>query len=248
MRCRLFLIAVLGLRAYPQPATLAGFSDSGVFALYANEDRLGTFAFEWKPNGSFEAKVVVAIDKQENVSTVSLTPDAEGRWVKALLRGSKDTTTWESDGKTLQFTSPDITGKGQWPLDSLTFEIYTPPLMTQALRRYDAAAGGAQDFPVILLNLSTIDDQTLTVERLETRDYNIGTRRIIHRSLFPQRRLEIACCARPDALQEGADRGARPVLCAPRLRVRRSGCTRPIRISRRMGALRPRSQRRLRQH
>jgi putative CocE/NonD family hydrolase len=180
MRRCLFLFAVIGLRAYPQPATLAGFSDSGTFAIYANEDRLGTLAFEWKPNGSFEAKVVIAIDKQEAVSTVSLTPDAEGRWVKAVLRGLRDstTTTWESDGKTLHFTSSDTNGKGDWPLDSLTFEGYTPPLMTQALRRYDAAAGGAQDFSVILLDLSTLDHRTLTVERLETRDYNIGPRRI----------------------------------------------------------------------
>jgi hypothetical protein len=95
MRRCLFLIAVIGFRAYSQPATLAGFSDSGTFAFYANEDRLGTLTFEWKPNGSFEAKAVIAIDKQESVSTVSLTPDAEGRWVKALLRGSKDTTTWK---------------------------------------------------------------------------------------------------------------------------------------------------------
>src|SRR5215471_9248670 len=178
MRRCLFFIAVIGFRAYSQPATLAGFSDSGVFALYANEDRLGTLTFEWKPNGSFEAKAVIAIDKQEAASTVSLTPDAEGRWVKALLRGSKDTTTWESDGETLHFNSPDANGKGEWPLDSLTFEAYTPPLMTQALRRYDAATGGAQNFPVILLNLSTFDHQTLTVERLGTRDYNIGARRI----------------------------------------------------------------------
>src|SRR5262245_23513406 len=83
MRARILLIALAAYAKMPaQPATMAGFSDEGAFVLYANEEPLARLTFQWKPDGHFTSRVVLSFGGQSATSTVSITPDADGRWLK----------------------------------------------------------------------------------------------------------------------------------------------------------------------
>src|SRR5258708_4322724 len=96
MRSRPLLLAtLLGVRAWAQPATLAGFSDNGAFVLYVNEERLGRLTFEWKADGAFESKLTMSLAGQSADGIVVLTPDAEGRWIKAVVDDASPQNVWE---------------------------------------------------------------------------------------------------------------------------------------------------------
>src|SRR5437016_9701593 len=122
----LLIVTLLGVRAWAQPATLAGFSDAGAFILYANEERVGRLTFQWKADGAFNSKITVSLAGQSSDGTMVLTPDAEGRWIKAVLDHPSRKIVWEREGKTYTFTAPDRSGNGKWPDDVLTFETWTP--------------------------------------------------------------------------------------------------------------------------
>jgi putative CocE/NonD family hydrolase len=178
MRCRPLLLVLFCTRAWSQPASLAGFSDEGAFILYANEERLGRLTFQWKANGSFESRMSMAFAGQTTSSTVSLTPDTEGRWTKAVLEDPSSRTTWTRDGQDITFTSPERTLHGRWPENSLTFETWTPPLFTQALRRFDGKGEDTQNIPIIVLNGDLPEDPNLTVERKATVERTVNGRRL----------------------------------------------------------------------
>jgi putative CocE/NonD family hydrolase len=178
MRLRpLLTLTLLGVRAWAQPATLAGFSDKGAFILYANEERVGRLTFQWKADGMFESKGVVSLAGQSVNWTMALTPDAEGRWIKAVLEEPTSKTVWERKGKTYRFTSPDRSDDEQWPEDAITFEPWTPPLITLALRRFDRTGEPSQTLPVLLLS-SQILDANLLVERQDTVERVVNGRRL----------------------------------------------------------------------
>jgi uncharacterized protein len=169
MRCLRLIVILLSVQAWAQPATLAGFSDQGTFLLYVNEERIGRATFQWKADGTFESSGSMTVAGQSVTGTVAITPDAEGRWIKAVLQeNSTPTRVWQREGSTLSFTSPDKNGSGTWPPDVLTFETYTPPLISQALRRYDLNKRGKQTFPVLVLNTELFHDFDLMVELQET--------------------------------------------------------------------------------
>src|SRR5580692_10057646 len=135
------------VRVWAQPATLAGFSDEGAFLLYANEERVGQLTFEWKPDGTFASKATVSLSGQSVHVTLNLTPDAEGRWTKAVLEDPASKTVWEREGQTFTYKMPGISGYANWPKDSLTFETWTPPLISLALRRFDKSGDAKQNLP-----------------------------------------------------------------------------------------------------
>ena len=169
---------LLGVRAWSQPATLAGFSDEGSFVLYVNEERVGSLTFQWKADGTFESKGSLIIAGQSVTGTMAVTPDIEGRWIKALLEDATRTRVWEREGSTITFTSPNRKGKGTWPEDVLTFQTYTPPLISQALRRYDMSKGGRQALAVLVLNSEIFNNFDLFVERLDTVERIVSGRRL----------------------------------------------------------------------
>jgi putative CocE/NonD family hydrolase len=168
MRSWPLLIALLAARAWAQPAALSGFSDEGAFLLYVNEERIGRFTFQWKVDGTFESKTVVSLGGQSVSGAMSLTPDAEGRWIKAVIESPSGGRVWEREGATISFTAPDKSGKGTWPEDVLTFETYSPPLISQALLRYNLTEGGRQTLPVLVLDANVFDNIELILERQET--------------------------------------------------------------------------------
>src|SRR5215470_615430 len=88
----------------PLPASLAGLSDEGTFAIYKNEDRLVTITFKWQADGTFENKGVIAMAGQTVTQTMKVTPDKEGRWTKIVIESPRGQATFERKGDTARKT------------------------------------------------------------------------------------------------------------------------------------------------
>jgi uncharacterized protein len=177
MRIRMLLAgAILASRVWSQPAPLSGFPDEGAFFLYWNEERVATVNFRWMADGTFQSRRVLSVARQSVQSTAALTPDAEGRWTSAVFEDDLCKRVFQRAGSNLTFTFPHETGNGAMPKDMLTFDRDSPALISQALRRYDAAKGGRQTFP--LLVLSAGNGEPLTVERQDMVERTAGGRRL----------------------------------------------------------------------
>src|SRR5262249_17356325 len=64
------------------PVKMSGFSDSGVFHLYKDEDIVVRVTFLWKEDGHYESKSVLEIAGQKLSMDTTITPDAKGYWTK----------------------------------------------------------------------------------------------------------------------------------------------------------------------
>lgn len=178
MRVGLLLIPLLYCgRALAQPASLAGFSDDGAFVLYANEERLARLDFHWKSDGSYESKVNLSFAGQSVSSALTLTPDAEGRWVKAIDDEPSRRIVWEREGAWYKYETRDRKGRGNWPENVLTFETWNPPLITQALRRFDSAGDSHQTLSVLVVD-AKIFETDLNMERQGTVERVVNGRRL----------------------------------------------------------------------
>jgi uncharacterized protein len=166
--------ALLAAQAWAQPASLSGFSDEGTFFLYLNEERIAKLTFQWKPDGAFESKVILSLAGQSSPGAVTLTPDAEGRWIKVVRENDLGKSVFQREDNTFTVTLPGGAGNGTMPENLLTFEDYSPALISQALLRYDMTKGGAQAFPVLKLNDLAIED--LTLERQDAVERTVGGR------------------------------------------------------------------------
>src|SRR5271166_4846368 len=62
------------------PATLSGFSDSGLFHFYLDEEMLVRIQFTWKEDGSFDNKSVMEFAGQKLAMRTTITPDKNGYW------------------------------------------------------------------------------------------------------------------------------------------------------------------------
>jgi hypothetical protein len=62
------------------PTKLSGFSDSGLFHFYVNEEMLVRIQFTWKEDGSFDNKSVMELAGQKLEMNTTITPDKEGYW------------------------------------------------------------------------------------------------------------------------------------------------------------------------
>src|SRR5215472_14178222 len=98
MRLGILMLSVV-LRAGAQPATLAGFSDEGAFTLYCNEENVGRLTFQWKADGSFHSKITVLFAGQSVEGNLTIEPDAEGRWVRAVDEAASKKWLWERHDK-----------------------------------------------------------------------------------------------------------------------------------------------------
>ena len=150
----LFWLAIAVLAAAPawsQPAPLSGFSDAGSFAIFVNEERVVTHTFQWKTDGTFESKTVTSVAGQTAESTLTITPDAEGRWIAAVVETAAGNIVMKRDGSEVTMTVRDKPTTLHLKEDALTFQGTSLALISQALRRYDAAKGGKQEFPCLVL-------------------------------------------------------------------------------------------------
>jgi putative CocE/NonD family hydrolase len=159
--------------AFSQPAPLSGFSDEGTFVFFVNEERVVTHTFQWKTDGTFESKTVISVAGQTTESTLTITPDAEGRWIAAMVESGAGKLVLKRDGKDVTMTFRDKPTTLHMKEDMLTFQGTSLALISQALRRYDAAKGGKQEFPCLVLGGSGI---TVTVERKAAVERTVGAR------------------------------------------------------------------------
>jgi uncharacterized protein len=167
----LFLMAV---RPFAQPVALSGFSDEGTFLLYLNEEHPGRIAFSWKPDGRFESTFVLSLFGETSHSSLALSPDAEGRWVRSVFEDRHGKSVIERNGSELTLSSPEKRGKGVLPEGMLVFAETSPALISQALRRYDSAKGGSQTFG--LLELSRDEGGPLTLESEDATERTVAGR------------------------------------------------------------------------
>jgi uncharacterized protein len=166
--------ALLAARAFAQPAPLSGFSDQGTFLLYLNEEQPGRLTFQWKPDGHFESSSALKIGGQSYRSTLAVTPDAEGRWIRSVYEDSHGKTVVERKGADITISAHDKKGQGKMPDDMLVFQDHSPALISHALRRYDASKGGQQTFG--LLDLRKVEGGPLTLERQDASERTVGGR------------------------------------------------------------------------
>jgi putative CocE/NonD family hydrolase len=177
------VLVALGLLALPAPADepkppdkpalplpLSGYQDEGVFLLYQKETRLATMTFKWQTDGSFESKSTLSLAGQTVHSSVKITPDKEGRWVKILLDSPRGLTTVERTGGVAKKTFKDKVETVNLKPDAGLFESFCPALMTQLVRQYDQAKGGKQKFPLLVAGGPVVD---ATLERKDPAERSI---------------------------------------------------------------------------
>jgi len=194
-------MAVLAARAWPQPAPLSGFSDQGVFSLYLNEERIGRLTFHWKPDGNFESTGTLTAAGQSAEGSLSIIADDAGRWTKATLLSPTDRRVFDRDGKDIRMTFQDTNGKATVPENTLIFEHYSPALITQALRVYDRARGGRQEFPMLDLSdgLEEPRSYAVALEAQGTEERTVGGRRLqLTRWIYTLTGCELHVLAGPD--------------------------------------------------
>ena len=153
------------------PASLAGFEDEASFALILNEERIGTMTSSWKKDGSFDSGATISLAGQTVKVSTKITPDAEGRWAKIVMESPVGTATLIREGNNVTRTVKDKTTTWQTTANSLLYENNSPALVSQALRAYDRAKGGAQKFALMIAPGVLI---TLTVELKETLERSVG--------------------------------------------------------------------------
>jgi putative CocE/NonD family hydrolase len=147
----LFCLWLAALAALAQPAPLSGFKDEGVFFLYVNEDRVATLRFQWHPDGSFQNQATLSMAGQSVTTTYSIVPDKEGRWVNITVNSPQGPITTVREGEVARRTFKEKTETVNIKREARLFGNYSPALMSQAVRLYDRAKGGKQDFPLVII-------------------------------------------------------------------------------------------------
>jgi len=142
------------------PASLSGFGEEGTFAIYKDEDRLVTVRFKWQGNGIYESTTVISLGAQTVTSTLKITPDKDGRWMKIELQSPLGPMTFERKDDVSRRTFKDKVETTKLKAGAVLFENFSPALLAQALRAYDSAKKGKQTIPVLVLP-GIMDEATL---------------------------------------------------------------------------------------
>lgn len=133
------------------PASLAGFTDSGTFYLYKDQDRLVTMSFTWKPDGSFESNSELTLGGASVKESTAVTPDKDGRWEKIVIKSATGDTTVVRKGGVAERTYKGKTTTVEVKPNAVLFANFSPALMSLAVRTYDQDKGGKQKLPIFIL-------------------------------------------------------------------------------------------------
>ncbi len=130
------------------PASLAGFSDEGVFLYFENGEQGATIDFKWESDGRFYNRVTYPSHQEWN-TTITVTPDKDGRWVRVEWKRSQGVYSLDVREGTV-VKSMDGGGKllaqRNVQTDELLYILTAPALFGQAIRLYDRTRGGKQSF------------------------------------------------------------------------------------------------------
>jgi putative CocE/NonD family hydrolase len=153
------------------PATLAGFDDEATFALTLNEEKLGAMQSTWKPDGRFESHATIALANQTVQTSTKIVPDASGRWAQIVIEAPTGTVTMTRDGSSVKRTIKEKTTTWETREGVLLFDNNSPMLISQAIRQYDRAKGGVQQFPLLVMPGTGVE---LKLEAKESIERSIG--------------------------------------------------------------------------
>lgn len=134
------------------PAPISGFSDSGTFYVYKDEDRIVTVTFSLKEDGTFENQSILSFAGQSVKTNVKIAPDKVGRWQTITMEAPIGTITVTRDGTKAVRTVKDKPPKTfEIKPDTTLFENFGPALLSPLIRSYDRGKGGKQTFPVQII-------------------------------------------------------------------------------------------------
>jgi putative CocE/NonD family hydrolase len=157
------------------PRSMAGFEDQGTLLLFLNEERLATIEYQWRKDGSFDAKTVLKLAGQSVTQTLKVTPDTEGRWEKIVQGTPLGPINVVRQGAEARFTFKDKVEVFKLKPGALIMDG-SPTVAVgagQVVRHYDRAKGGKQTFPVLFLPKII---KNVTVERKDTVERSVGGR------------------------------------------------------------------------
>lgn len=156
-----------------RPATLAGFSDEGVFRIYVNEEALVTIEFKWQTDGAFDNATTIEYAGQTIRHSFQITPDREGVFRRIDGQTPLGPVTIEREGGIVRRTARGETVTIEMKPAAVLWDNYAPALVTQAVLSYDEAAGGVQPVPLFILSAMVMD---ATLERLDRVTRAVGGR------------------------------------------------------------------------
>jgi hypothetical protein len=144
------------------PAKVSGFTDSGTFDLYKNEERLAHIDFTWKEDGTFENKSVLEFAGQKLDMQIRITPDKGGWWARIEGTSRAGKFTMEREGGKVKRTLGDKAKTFDLKPGAVLFETFAPALMAQIVRAYDKDKGGKQTLTLVAIPETQVD---ATLER-----------------------------------------------------------------------------------
>jgi putative CocE/NonD family hydrolase len=153
------------------PAKLSGVSDSGVFHLYKDEEVLVRIQFTWKEDGSYQSKSVLELGAQKLPMNFTITPDKKGHWVKIEGTSQAGEFSMTREGDKVKRTLRKKTATFTLKPGAVLFDNFSPALMTQSVRAYDAGKGGKQTLPMVIIPAAQID---VTLERKDTVERSVA--------------------------------------------------------------------------
>jgi putative CocE/NonD family hydrolase len=154
-----------------RPAKLAGFSDSGKFHLYKEEEILVRIDFTWKEDGHFVNKGVLELGGQKVESQTTITPGKDGSWTKIEGTSRLGTYSIERDGDKVKRTLGKKTETFTLKSGAVLFEDFAPALLSLTVRAYEKKKGGKQTLPTVLIPVTQLDS---AIERQDTVERAVG--------------------------------------------------------------------------
>jgi len=154
------------------PAKVSGYSDSGTFHVYKDEEIVVRINFTWKPDGSFENKSVLEIGGQKVETNTTITADKDGHWTTIegtarILGKFKLEREADKANQTLDKKSKSFALKS----GAVLFDDFSPALMSMSVRAYDQAKGGKQTLPMVIIPAALLD---ATLERKDAVERSVG--------------------------------------------------------------------------
>jgi hypothetical protein len=153
------------------PTKLSGFSDSGLFHFYLDEEMLIRIQFTWKEDGSFDNKSVLEFAGQKLAMSTTVTPDKDGCWKTIEGTSREGKFHLESSADKVKRTRADKTDTFALKSGTVLFESFAPALLSLSVRAHDPSKGGKQNISVMVIPNGMVN---ATIERKDTVERSIA--------------------------------------------------------------------------
>ena len=150
------------------PASLAGFSDEGIFHLYVNEAPIMDISFKWKKDGTFSNTSTLSMAGQKATFFTEIETDPQGLWTRIVQKIPQGKMEFTRKGSTVTRVFKEKKVTIELKDRSVLFENYIPALMSLGVKAYDKEKGGQQTLPVLILP-GVMEKFTLELKEMEER-------------------------------------------------------------------------------